>query len=109
MRVKSSRGNSSAFSHSGACGRISRSTNERIDSRSASCSSVKGGIVRLSVLVAIRRSTRLLPVGSVPVDLLHLFIDAVCLAVVVDRALAAADEMEVVDDHVAARREVWIK
>ena len=46
MRVNRSRGNSRAASHSGACGRISFSTNERSDSRSASCSSVKGGIVR---------------------------------------------------------------
>ena len=66
MRVNSSRGNSSASSHSGACGRISRSTNERSDSRSASCSSVKGGIG------ALMRRTRSSRVGPGAVALAHL-------------------------------------
>ena len=70
MRVNSSRGNSRASSHSGACGRISFSTNERSDSRSASCSSVKGGISRC-VAVAHAR-TRSAASGPGAVALAHL-------------------------------------
>ena len=47
MRWKTESGNSSA-SHSSACGRSSLATNAAIDSRSASCSSVKMKCRRLA-------------------------------------------------------------